>query len=73
MNKKHNFWGDSDDVEPLPDWMNPKTYQQSNRKRRSKTLEEAINDVLKKPALIQENQQISLQEHSYAQREKEDY
>ena len=48
MNK--NFWGESDDIEPLPDWMNPATYRNGNLKpKRTKTLEEAAADALKKP------------------------
>ena len=58
--KKHNFWGDPDDVEPLPDWMNPETYRNPKKKRYTKTLEEAIQEVLKKPPMIQEGMTIDL-------------
>ena len=48
MNK--NFWGEPDDIDPLPDWMNPETYRNGNLKPKStKTLEEAAADALKKP------------------------
>jgi hypothetical protein len=46
-----NYWGEPDD-EPMPDWMNPKTYHQANAHMRPKTyksLNEAIQDCLKKP------------------------
>lgn len=46
-----NYWGEPED-EPLPDWMNPKTYQNPHvRPRASKSLTEAIQDCLKKPAV----------------------
>jgi hypothetical protein len=48
MNKK-SFWGDEDDMEPLPDWMNPKTYNQPKFKKSAKSLTECIEDALKKP------------------------
>ncbi len=61
MNKKHNFWGDPDE-EPLPDWMNPETYRNGGKpKRRGKSLEESINEVLRKPPMIQEGMHIPLQ------------
>lgn len=57
--KPHNFWGDPDDVEPLPDWMNPETYRNGGKpKRYGKTLEQVIQETLKKPPMIQEGQQI---------------
>jgi hypothetical protein len=49
MNK--NFWGEPDDIEPLPAWMDPKTYNQPQRKRSSKSLNEAIAEALSKPAV----------------------
>lgn len=50
--KKHNFWGDPDDVEPLPDWMNPDTYKDPFKKRlSSRTLEMAAAEVLKQPPI----------------------
>jgi hypothetical protein len=45
----NNFWGEPDE-EPLPDWMNPKTYNQPKILQRSRqTLEEAAAAALKKP------------------------
>ena len=29
MNK--NWWGEPDDIEPLPEWMDPRTYQNNNQ------------------------------------------
>jgi hypothetical protein len=51
MNK--NFWGEPDDIEPLPEWMDPKTYQNNNKQQRkpSKSLNEAIEEALRKPAV----------------------
>ena len=49
--KKNNYWGEPDD-EPLPDWMNPETYRNSHiRPRPSKSLNEAIQECLRKPAI----------------------
>ena len=52
MNK--NFWGEPDD-EPLPAWMDPKTYRDGNgqKARPLKSLEEAAMDALKKAPLQQ--------------------
>lgn len=45
-----NFWGDSYDDEPLPDWMNPETYRNPQPKRRyGQSLSEAIESALNKP------------------------
>ena len=46
-----NFWGDPDDVEPMPDWMNPNTYKKKNNPfaQPTKTVENTIRDTLKKP------------------------
>lgn len=50
MNK--NYWGEPDDIEPLPDWMNPKTYQNGNLPKKSRqSLEEACAIALTKPAI----------------------
>lgn len=50
MNK--NFWGEPDDCEPMPDWMNPNTYKNNNPfKQSNKTVENTIRDVLKKPPI----------------------
>ena len=46
-----NFWGEPDDIEPLPPWMDPRTYQNNGSKRKTKSLNEAINEALKKPAV----------------------
>ena len=51
MNNK-NWWGEPDDVEPLPEWMDPRTYQNNNQyKRKVKSLNETIEETLKKPAV----------------------
>lgn len=48
--KKNNFWGDSDDVEPLPDWMNPETYRNGPAKvRPTVSLNEAIQRAMNQP------------------------
>jgi hypothetical protein len=45
----NNFWGPPDD-EPLPAWMDPKSYQNGNQpKRRGKSLEQIAEEVLQKP------------------------
>ncbi len=49
MNK--NFWGEPDDIEPLPEWMDPKTYQNKQQRKPSKSLNEAIEEALRKPAV----------------------
>jgi hypothetical protein len=49
--KMNNYWGEPDE-EPLPDWMNPKTYQNGGQpKKRGKSLEQIAEEVLKKPAV----------------------
>jgi hypothetical protein len=50
MNNK-NFWGEPDDIEPLPDWMLAETHRNSQYRRPSKSLIEVINEALKKPAV----------------------
>ena len=45
----HNFWGEPDDIEPLPDWMKP---NQPTR-RPSKSITDIINDTMKKPPIPQ--------------------
>ena len=47
MNNK-NFWGEPDD-EPLPAWMDPKTYQNPKPKRHGPSLMETIEEAMKKP------------------------
>lgn len=50
MNKNH--WGEPDDMEPLPDWMSAKTYQNGNQLKKSRqSLEEVCAVVLTKPAV----------------------
>ena len=49
MNK--NFWGEPDDIEPLPDWMLAETYRNGKPKKQGKSLDEAIQEALKKPAV----------------------
>lgn len=47
----NNFWGEPDD-EPLPTWMDPKTYQKGNQLKKSRqSLEEACAIALTKPAI----------------------
>jgi hypothetical protein len=41
----NNFWGEPDDVEPLPDWMRP------NAKKNNKSLTEVIQETLEKPPI----------------------
>jgi hypothetical protein len=45
----NNFWGEPDDIEPLPDWMRP---NQSIR-RPSKSITDIINETMKKPPIPQ--------------------
>lgn len=45
----HNFWGEPDDIEPLPDWMKP---NQSIR-RPSKSITDIIRDTMNKPPVPQ--------------------
>mgnify|MGYP003333211824 FL=1 len=44
-----NYWGEPDE-EPLPDWMNPRTYR-VDYKRSNRTLNEVILEALKKPSV----------------------
>ena len=48
----NNLWGESDD-EPLPAWMDPKTYRNGNQPiiKSRQTLEEACAKALTKPAV----------------------
>ena len=48
----NNLWGESDD-EPLPAWMDPKTYRNGNQSttKSRQTLEEACKVALTKPAI----------------------
>ena len=45
-----NYWGEPDE-EPLPDWMNPKSYHGNQKARVLKSLEEAAAEALKKPPI----------------------
>jgi hypothetical protein len=46
-----NHWGEPDD-EPLPTWMNPKTYNNGNQIKKSRqSLEEVCAKALTKPAV----------------------
>jgi hypothetical protein len=46
-----NHWGEPDD-EPLPTWMNPKTYNNGNQMKKSRqSLEEVCAKALTKPAV----------------------
>ena len=47
MNK--NFWGPTDDDEPLPEWMDPKTYSNPKPKRSGPSLMESIQEAMRKP------------------------
>ena len=52
----NNYWGPQDDEEPLPAWMDPKTYREGGAKFKglhNKSLEDAAADILKKPLLNQ--------------------
>ena len=51
----NNYWGPSDDEEPLPAWMDPKTYRDGNKLKTKpiKSLHEAAMDALKQPPLQQ--------------------
>lgn len=49
----NNFWGDPDD-EPLPAWMDPKSYREGGAMFKgihNKSLEQVCADALKKPAV----------------------
>ena len=48
----NNLWGESDD-EPLPSWMDPKTYRNGKQPiiKSRQTLEEACAKALTKPAV----------------------
>ena len=48
MNK---WWGEPDDMEPLPDWMNPETYRRGGNQMRPRvpSLNDAIANAMKKP------------------------
>jgi len=47
----NNFWGEPDDIEPLPDWMKPGPRGVSSGRRPGKTLIQVIEEALKKPAI----------------------
>jgi len=52
-----NFWGPADDEEPLPEWMDPKTYSNPKPKRsgpslmdhKRTSLMESIQEAMRKP------------------------
>jgi hypothetical protein len=58
MNK--NFWGEPDDIEPLPDWMLADTHKNPVNKKFSntKTVEDAARACLKKPSIDVTNYSI---------------
>jgi hypothetical protein len=61
MNKK--YWGEDDDMEPLPDWMRAETYQKNpNFRKTTKTLEQVAADALKKPHIPVENWEFKKEE-----------
>ena len=47
----NNFWGEPDDIEPLPDWMKPGPRGGFSGRRPGKTLIQVIEEALKKPAI----------------------
>jgi hypothetical protein len=49
----NNYWGPPDDEEPLPPWMDPKTYREGAKFKgmHNKSLEQACADALKRPAV----------------------
>jgi len=52
----NNYWGEPENDNPLPDWMDPKKCRQVNeqkelRKRTGKDLMSVINEALQKPAV----------------------
>ena len=51
MSNNRNFWGEPDDIEPLPDWMKPGPRGVSSGRRPGKTLIQVIEEALKKPAI----------------------
>lgn len=53
----NNFWGEPDDIEPLPDWMDPVKCRQMNeskekRKVINNTVEKAAESCLKRPPIL---------------------
>ena len=45
----NNFWGEPDDIEPLPDWMR----QNQPARRSSKSITDIINETIRKPPIPQ--------------------
>lgn len=58
MNK--NFWGEPDDIEPLPDWMLADTHKNPmNKKLKTpQSVEDAARACLKKPSIDVSNYSI---------------
>ena len=48
MNNR-NFWGEPDDIEPLPDWMLAETHHNAQYRKPSKSLTQIIEETLRKP------------------------
>ena len=47
---QNNYWGEPDDVEPLPDWMLAETHRNpKNKARAGKSLNESILEAMQKP------------------------
>ena len=49
----NNFWGEPDDIEPLPDWMNTTTYSQPQFRKTNKSITDIINETIRKPPVPQ--------------------
>lgn len=50
MNK--NYWGEPDDIEPLPEWMLAETHRNPlKQKIKQQTVEDAARNCLKKPPI----------------------
>ncbi len=49
MQNNRNGWGEPDDIEPLPEWMDPKTYSNPKPKRSGPSLMESIQEAMNKP------------------------
>jgi hypothetical protein len=48
----NNFWGEPDDIEPLPDWMDPKKCHTINeQKNKTGSVEKAAEKCLKRPPI----------------------
>jgi len=62
---KNNYWGEPDDIEPLPDWMLAETHRLSdplkkNKKFKSHTVEDAARSCLQKPEIDVSNYKLEI-------------